>query len=84
MKTKKIASVFFSVFFSIFSFSSSVFSEDILIPDISEGSKSFNALNDVLLSDEFYSDFIEQYGGAYIVDNSLFVYYKYSFDDGNM
>lgn len=81
MKTKKIASVFFSVFFSIFSFSSSVFSEDILIPDISEGSKAFNALNDVLLSDEFYSDFIEQYGGAYIVDNSLFVYYKYSFDE---
>lgn len=46
------------------------------IPDISEGSKAFNALNSILIENESYGDFIELYGGSYIEEDTLFVYYR--------
>ena len=51
------------------------------IPDISEGSKAFNALNEVLINNTKYNDFIELYGGGYIQDDTLYVYYREDLDE---
>lgn len=46
------------------------------LPDVNEGSKAFNALNEVIIRNSNCSDLVDLYGGAYIEDDVLYVYYR--------